>query len=53
LAPFLLIERYYFEMEGLLLGISPTFSGSELAEERQIWPGLFEAIEKAQNIAIE
>jgi hypothetical protein len=28
--------------------MSPTISGSDLAEEGQIWPGLFETIEKVR-----
>jgi hypothetical protein len=49
----LLFKGDYYEIEELLSGISPTISGSELAEEGQIWLGLFETIEKVQNIEIE
>ena len=43
----------YYGIEELLSGISPTISGSELAEEGQIWLGLFETIEEIQHIDID
>jgi len=49
----LLYEGYYYGIEELLSGISPTISGSELAEEGQIWLGLFETIEEIQHIDID
>jgi len=41
------------KLKNCFSGISPTITGSELAEEGQIWLGLFETIEKVQNIEIE
>jgi hypothetical protein len=49
----LLYEGYYYGIEELLSGISPTISGSELAEEGQTWLGLFETIEEIQHIDID
>lgn len=46
----MLLKGDYYEFEELPSGISLTISGSDLAEKGQIWLGLFETIEKVQNI---